>query len=228
MVGSRLSTSLHLKFRSSLLAALLVFSATDAVAGSAPYASLYRALEPGLKLDRYDRLLAVQRIQSKLAEVPPGTITVRILARGGAIDVPIGADGRMRFPLTSELLAENPVVESNQPSGSLSLSVSFEVAPPAGSNMAYTDFLDSVRQAQEALRQLDGPYAKAEVVGLEFRMGGPDASATVACPDSEDLLRADQKGRIVVRIDPRLPPADTAIHFSDAPRQAFPNLRMPQ
>lgn len=227
MVGCRLSTGPRLKVRGSLLAALLVLSAAHVHAGSAPYASLYRALEPGLKLDRYDRLLAVQRIQSKLAEVQPGTITVRILAQSGAIDVPIGADGRMRFPLTRELLTENPVVESNQPSGSLSLSVSFEVAPPASSTLAYTDFLDSVRQAQDALRQLDGPYAKAEVVGLEFRMGEPDASATVECPDSEDLLRADQKGRIVVRIDPRLPPADTTIHFSAAPRQAFPNLRMP-
>lgn len=206
---------------------MLSLCAVGVQAGSVPYASLYRALEPGLKLEKYDRLLAVQRIHSKLA-AKPQTIQVRIQARSGAIDIPIAADGRIRFPLTADLLAENPVVESNQPAGSLSLSVSFEVASPTGSTLPYTDFLDSVRQAQEALRQLDGPYSRAEVVGLEFRMAGADASATVECPDSEDLLRADNQGRIVVRTDPRIAAKEAQIRFSAAPQQTFPNLRMPQ
>jgi hypothetical protein len=199
-----------------------------AQAGSAPYASLYHALEPGLKLKDFPRLKAVQRIQSKLARVRPDQISVRILTGGGSIDVPITADGQIRFPLEDRLLSENPAVESNQPSGSLSLSVSFEVVPPAQVALPYGEFIDSVRQAQAALRQLDNEYAQAEVVGVEYRMAQADASVTVESPNGEDLLRADAKGRIIVRMDPLLDSARTRIRFSALPTQAFPNLRMPR
>lgn len=232
MVGRGLSHSqiraVPFGLRSLAGSLALLVAIPIAWAGSAPYASLYRALQPGLKLEDYPRLKAVQRIQSKSDQVRPDQITVRILARSGVIEVPISADGQIRFPLEAGLLSENPQVESNQPSGSLSLSVSFEVAPPTQTVLPYVDFVDSVQQAQAALRELEGEYATAEVVGIEYRMAQADASVVVESPAGEDFLRADAKGRIIVRRESLLDPAQSRIRFSAPPIQAFPNLRMPQ
>lgn len=209
-----------------LLAVFGLFGLSHAQAGSAPYASLHRALVPGLKLQRYPRLQAVQRILSKRPDVPASSIEVSILAAAGTIKVPIGADGRVNFPMTEALLAENPVVESNQPSGSLSISVSFEIAPPTTTTLSYEEFKLTIDEAAAALKELEGPYASASVAGIEFRMPSPDGSVTIESTNSEDLLSADSAGRIVVSFEPRLATVGSQIRFSAVPRQAFPHLRV--
>ena len=64
------------------------------------YENLYRALEPGLIISSFDRLLARQRIVSRQSEVSPSQIEVRILSTSGAIVVKVAPDGTVNFPMT--------------------------------------------------------------------------------------------------------------------------------
>lgn len=208
-----------------LLVALTLLPVGTACAEGVPYASLYQALSPGLQLQQYPRLAAVQRIVSKRSDVQPQQIRVWINSSEGRIDIPVGADGMVRFPMREELLRTSTTVSSNQPPGSLSVSLSFEVVPPATTVWPWTEFSETFAQAREALARLEGAERAAELAGIEFRMPTAADKLTVETPSSEDLLSANDKGQIVLRWDERLPLQSTRIRFSNPPVQALPYLR---
>lgn len=193
-----------------------------AASASAPYASLYAALEPGLRLAGFDRLVAVQRIVSKDGSVPPAQIRVVIEARSGRIEVPIGSDGQARFPLSDELLQENPAVTSNQPKGSLSVSVSIEIALPAGPQMSYREVMAAIEQAERALPGLDPRNNDRVIRGLEVQLPSETASATIESSIGEQLLVADQDGFVFLRRDPELAAKNAQVQFSDRPIRIVP------
>lgn len=190
-----------------------------------PYASLWQALSPGIELANYPRLQAVQRITSKRPDVRPEQILVWINAPQGRIDVPVAPDGQVRFPLREELRTDGTTVSSNQPRGSLSVSLSFEVVPPGNTVWSWTEFADAMTQARAALAALEGPSRGDDIVGIEFRMAGGEASLTVETPQSEELLLANPNGQIVLRWDERVPAAASRIVFSTPPQRALPYLQ---
>lgn len=206
-------------------AALLHSAAAHAENTGVPYASLYQALAPGLQLVDYPRLAAVQRITSKRADVAPQQIKVWINSPEGRIEVPVAADGQVRFPMRQELIQAAATVSSNQPRGSLSVSLSFEVVPPQSALWTWSEFGESIAQARAALSQLEGEQRGAELAGIEFRMPAAGDSLTVETASGEDLMPANDRGQIVLRWDEHLPAASTRIHFSRPPVQALPYLR---
>jgi hypothetical protein len=187
--------------------ALLVVAAVSVAradeTSSTPYAALYKVLEPAQKMARYDRLRAVQRIQSKLPTVSASQIRIAIKAARGDIAVPIAADGRIEFPFDGALQSENPSVQTNQPKGSLSLTVTMELKLPPGERIAWRDLDAALQQARAMLdeqgRERGG--AVPAVGGAEFRFApGSDARVTLA-GRSERLLVADAEGRVIVMLD---------------------------
>jgi hypothetical protein len=210
-----------------LLSLVLVLMSARAWPDSAsvPYASLYQALAPGLQLVKYPRLAAVQRITSKNGDVAPSLIRVWINAPDGRIDVPVAADGQVSFPMQSELNSSAATVSSNQPRGSLSVSLSFEVVPPRVTVWPWSEFAATVNEARIALNTLEGEHRGAQIMGLEFRMPTAQDSLTVETATGEDLLLANPKGQIVLRWDDRIAAQSTRIRFSQPPLQALPYLK---
>ena len=169
------------------------------------YASLYRALEPGLVIAKFDRLMAHQRIVSRLSEVSPSQIEVRILAASGVILVKVAQDGSVNFPMTPELLAENPIVESNQAKGSLSLSATMEIKLGQDKVVAYADIYASAMQAQQAIAALGPAMAGRRVRSIEFEFErSQGARAELIDTKTEELLLADRQGLLILRIDEAL------------------------
>ena len=209
-----------------LLAALGTTAAADPP--GIPYSALHQALAPGLQLHDYPRLRAVQRIESKRAEVRPDQIRIWINRPEGPLEIPVQPDGQVQVPLRDDWRVPEVTVSSNQPRGSLSVSLSVEVVPPTTLDWPWSEFEATLQETQRALPLLGGVHAGAEVAGIEFRMPGSGDTLTVIGPQGEDLLVADARHRIVLRraVVPMRP--DALIRFSRAPLQAFPFLRLAQ
>lgn len=195
--------------------------------GGTPYAVLYQALSPALDVEDDPRLRAVQRIESKLPGVRPDAIEVVIEARGGEIRVPIGADGRARFPLRDDLLAQNPPVRSNQPRGSLTVSVTLALAPPRSTRVPVAELLDALAAADTWLagKAVAEGLPPPAVRGVELRFPpGAGASATLRGASSERLLLADAAGRIVLVRDADLAEGAREVELSQLPLEVVPWL----
>jgi hypothetical protein len=204
---------------------LLTLNVVHAADGAVPYAALHQRFAPAQVLQQYPSLRAVQRIESRLADVKPTDIRIWIDAAAGRIEVPVDTQGRASFPLTEQLLAENPSVRSNQPQGSLQLQLSLEVQLPAASGIAYAEVWQSIIEAQDALAQLGPDYADSEVVGIEYRFSDGPMQVTLSGREIELSLLADNQGRVLLRRDPLWLDADVQLRFDGQLAQALPRLR---
>ena len=189
------------------------------------YASLYRALEPGLIIAKFDRLVARQRIVSRQSGVSPNQIEVRILAASGVIIVKVAPDGSVNFPMTQALLAENPVVESNQAKGSLSLSATMEIKLGQNKVVAYSDIYESAMQAQQAVLALGSAMVGRKVRSIEFEFDrAKGARAELVDSKADELLMADKQGFVILRIDAALAKRKAQVTFSSLPIAARPHI----
>ena len=193
--------------------------------GKVPYAAIYQVLQPGLIMDDYPRLRAVQRVESRMPGVEPATVRIWIDAAAGTIEVPIDQRGHARFPLTDALLAENPAVRSNQPQGSLNIQVALEARLPDQREIPYQQVWEAIEQAQSALDRLGGSYAGAEVQCIEYRFAGSDREFLVSADEYEQKLIADASGRLVIRADPRWLRDRVRLKVRGKLRSAVPRLR---
>ena len=213
------STMLRMLF----LAALALPAAAAEPGNSTPYAALYGALAPAREMAAFDRLVAVQRIESKLQGVPPTAIRLTIQARGGAIAIKPTADGSFTFPMNEALLAENPLVLSNQPKGSLTISVMPALKMPAGSRWAAADIRAALSQVEQLLARSPVEGAGTKVRGAELHFApGSDASVTIV-GEGERLLVADAQGRVLLVLDGDFAEA-REIEFSRMPDMVLPWL----
>jgi hypothetical protein len=207
---------------------LLFFYATPSFAAEpvrVPYASLYRALEPGLVIVEFDHLVARQRIQSRRADVAPQQIAVQILAKSGVIAVPVSAQGEMQFPMTQALLKENPWVQSNQPKGSLSLSATMEIKLSAQKDYAYAELYAAALQAQQALAKLGSAMAGRRIRSIAFEFNPSEgARAELIDARGEELLISNAAGLIELRVDEALVKRQARVKFSHLPRAARPHI----
>lgn len=208
-----------------LLTALVSAPLAAQSGGETPYRALYGALSPSLKLAGYSRLKPVQRIVSKNAEVAPDAIRVSIHAASGVIELTPTADGRVDFPMSEALLAENPPVRSNQPRGSLSVSVSFEIDLGDGDGLPYAELALGMEQAQTALGEVEPALAGRRVAGIEFSFPpGTEARLQIIDARLEELLVADRAGFVRLRNDPRLRESGAMVRWTPRPLRAVPYL----
>ena len=214
--------------KSVFVAIFCWFCAASAVAQEpvrVPYASLYQALAPGLQIADFDRLIARQRIVSRRPDVLPGSIKVRILAKSGVIAIDASDIGDIQFPMTDALLAENPMVESNQPKGSLSLSATMELKLSGQLQVPYSEFFEAAKQAQQAVEKMGAGLAGRKVRSIEFEFD-QSANARVELVDSraEELLFANEFGLLELRVDADLVKRGAQVKFSHRARAARPHI----
>lgn len=185
------------------LSSLFIVAASTAsfaaAAAEVPYATLHGVLGAVDSVRPYPHLRAVQRIESKSADVSPRAIRLAIRTAAGEVAVPIAADGRLDFPLRPELLAENPVVVTNQPAGSLTLSVSIELPPPDRAEWPAAELREALEQA-DAFFAASPEHDGRHVRGVEFRFDGGEGSVTVR-GETERLLVPDADGRVLLMRD---------------------------
>src|ERR1700742_1757126 len=89
---------------------------------------------------REDRFFAEPIVESKGHKLAPADTTLTIQSQNGPINVPVSRDGAVEdFPISTELLAENPLVVSNKPKGSLDLALQIRIPVPNQKRFRYSE-----------------------------------------------------------------------------------------
>ena len=189
-----------------------------------PYAALYESLRPALEINGRDRLVAKTKIQSKRPGIRPEEIQLQIHSRAGVREIRVERDGDVAFPLDERLRDENPIVQSNQPKGSLTLSVAIGLKVPTATRFAYREIAIGIDQLRSVMAS-DGADNGGQVRGVEFWFApGSDARLGIIGP-IERLFIADRFGRIVLHDSAELREAGVMLELSESPLQILPSLR---
>jgi hypothetical protein len=209
-----------------LTSALQLFAWQSACAQTqVPYRALHQALAPGLVFAEFDRLIVRQRVRSRISGVTPAKIKIQILSNKGTIDVPIAENGDIRFPMTEPLLAENPLVQSNQAKGSLSLSATMAIKISAARSMRYSDLFEAALQAVSALKRINPNQKSIRVPRVDFFFDEKaEAQLDLVSEKMEQTLIANARGVISLRIDDDLRQQNPEIRFSHPPLVALPHV----
>ncbi len=196
-------------------------SAQAAETGTTSYAALYQALRPALDVGLKDRLIATANVQSKLPGVPPSAIRMEIRARSGVRRLAVAQDGSVEFPLDSELLNEDPAVVSNQPRGSLTLTVVLVFRPYPTLRVPYREIRRALDQAAEVVAA-DLARNGAVVRGMAVHFAkGHEATVSIR-GQNERAFIADADGRVILVDTPLWYHPDVEVEFSEAPIRLLP------
>ena len=110
---------------------------------------------------------------------------------------------------------------TNQPAGSLTLTLSLELEQPAGAKLRVADVAAALDDADAVL---DAQDAGARVRGVEFRFAPGDPASVTLRGDGERTLVPDHEGRVIVMRDPDLGPLYDEIELSARPARILPFL----
>ncbi len=190
-------------------------------AGTTPYLTLYQVLSPVGAINKYDRLVAIERIESKMPGVKPEDIRIVIHAKQGAIPVPVAADGEVSFPVNDALREENPPVETNQPKGSLALIVNVALRGADRLRVPWSEIEAGLEQVKAFYAATRGAAAPA-ISGIEVHFGPGSAAMLTIEGASERLLMSDPDGRIIVTRDMAEESDAPVLVFSRAPAFVVP------
>jgi hypothetical protein len=192
--------------------------------GSVPYAVLYQTLKAARDGAARPHLRMEPHISSHTPGVKPESIRLVVQSAQGPRPVSVAPDGAIAFPLEDALLAENPMVTTNQPKGSLTLGVTLELVLPRESRWPCADVLAALAEAEPVIAEMPARNPAAGVRGIEFFFGSRKDAQVVVRGQSERLLLADDDGRVVLMRDPDLSEPGAVLEFSAPPLRAQPYL----
>ena len=205
----------------ALLASLALAAGAGETVSTTPYTTLYQVLAPVRAIEGYDRLVAIQRVESKI-DTPAKDIRIVIHAKSGAIPVPIAADGEVKFPVTDALRDENPSVETNQPKGSLALIVNVALRGADKLRVPWSDIEAGLGEVKTFYEKSQSTATAPAVSGIEVHFTAGAAAMLTIEGKSERLLMADPAGRIIVTREMANENPGAVLAFSRAPEFVVP------
>ena len=185
--------------------------------GQVPYTTIHKVVSRANQV-KHPKLRAVVALKSKDKNAKPATLVIQ--AKSGPINVSIGEDGEIRnFPVTAELLKENPSVLSNQPKGTSQLLATMEVVVPDGLSYSYRDLAQLLDDANAEIKKQAGMLSllapRAKAIAFQFPAGSKE---TVTIKRSEpQVLNADANGVVRLEIDKAVAAQDPQVVVSAKP-----------
>ena len=192
--------------------------------GQVPYATIHKVVSRAQQV-KHPKLRAIVTLESKTGAAKKD-MTMVVQAKSGDINVPIGDDGEIRnFPITPELLKENPPVRSNQPKGSSQLQVALAAVLPDSPTYSYRELAQLLDDANAELKKQAGMLSmvmpRAKALSFQFRAGGKQ---TVTIKRSEpQVLSADASGAVRLEIDKAVAAQDPQVVVSEKPIRVLVN-----
>ena len=156
---------------------------------------------------REDNFFAEPIVESKGHKVAPADTTLTIQSQNGPINVPVSRDGAVEnFPISTELLAENPLVVSNKPKGSLDLALQIRIPVPNQKRFKYSELVGGLKEANHLFRKALGILAifapQTKDLTFVFASSGSDRpQVTVLWNGSPETRVADDEGMLTIRIN---------------------------
>ena len=154
-----------------------------------------------------DRLFAEPIIETKGHKLIPANTTLTIESQNGAISVPVSKDGAVEnFPISNELLAENPLVVVNQPKESLDLALQIRIPVPNQKRFKYSELVAGLKKANHLVRRAMGILGIFAPQTRDLTFVFPPGSAvrpavTVLWQGTPETTIGDDDGMLAIRID---------------------------
>ncbi len=152
-------------------------------------------------------------------------MTFTIQAKGGAQKLTVDPDGEIHgFPMSAELLKENPSVVTNQPKGTLNLGGGLAAVLSKGTTFSYQqlaalfDAGNAEIKEQAGMLSFVAPSIKS--LTFEFFTGGSQ-TLTVASKTGPRTIKADTKGRLVFTLEKALVAENPVVTLSEQPSKAI-------
>jgi hypothetical protein len=209
--------------RHPLLAAAFILSAGSAKCAdlSIPYAKLYPMFQRGSQI-KSPHVRPIFVVQSTDKAVKPGSITLIIQAKSGAIPLKIDPDGEIHgFPVSAELLKENPPVLTNQAKGSLRIGGGMGITLPDSLTFTFAQLNSLLTEATAEMKKQAGmllSFMVPSAKGLMFEFSSPrKQTLTIAYKAGPKVLTADSDGGITLPMDKASLAENPSVTLSEKP-----------
>lgn len=123
-----------------------------------PYDIAYERLKR-MQDSKLDRVRLQIKITPKDDAVKLADVRAAIVNDTVSVPLPVAKDGSIELPLRPDLYKTDAEIRTNQPKGSLTAGVTIGVGWPGGSEIAYADVEETVRQIQHAGKDVMGWFA---------------------------------------------------------------------
>jgi Protein of unknown function (DUF2987) len=170
-------------------------------------------------------------IESTNQSVKPSEIalTIRSAAKG-EIPVPLAADGLLvHFPQTKELREEKPDVVSNQPKGSLRMSVTMRLPMADTPAFRYSRLEDGVTEINRAIKERAGwlSFVTPKAKGVKFYFPKPaagKAKVEISSASGTKEYVADKDGEVKFKLEKSLLSENPEVKVSEKPTRIIPDI----
>ena len=192
--------------------------------GQIPYATIHKALTRARTVSNPNLRPTVSIISTDANAASSEPVKLVVQSKSGAMKVDVDDDGEIRsFPLTDELLKENPFVLSNQPRGKSQLRVAIAVVLPDSLTLSYRVLSQRLDEANAEIKKQAGmlsvmvPRAKT----LQFQFKTPGKQTITVGGKAGQVLTADNRGTIELTIDPKTASEDPQVILSEKPAKVL-------
>jgi hypothetical protein len=201
--------------------------ALDAV----PYDAIYPMIEAVETVAELDRIDVSVIVRSRTRDVDPESILLSLDDGSTVHHFTVGQYGAVAFPLREDWRGEGHVVQSNQPSGTLDLQVTFILKTLPGEKVEYAWLWETVRQLDVAITAMQGVQAAppGEVVGLIFEYKPGERGLVVAGEGAEAAtLTADERGVLRLEVTEAMLAENPTLVFRPLPQRLVPLINAPE
>jgi hypothetical protein len=137
---------------------------------------------------------------------------------GRRYDLPVDSYGLVQVPRDADIIAADPMVESNQPRGSIETELALLLLVPDSRHFHYADLQAATDQTNALIRQAAGGLISMflpTVTGVTFTCPtGTDCAITVHRASGDEVLRPNQDGKILLPLSPSLSAENPVIEAS--------------
>ena len=163
-----------------------------------------------------NRVRLTVRVEAPHATQP---VAMWMEVAGRRYDLAVDSYGLVQVPRDAAIIAADPVVESNQPRGSIETELALLLVLPDSQHFHYADLQAATDQTNALIRQAAGGLVSLflpTVTGVTFTCPADtsDCAITVRRATGDEVLRADHEGKILLPLNPALAAENPVIEAS--------------
>lgn len=177
------------------------------------------------------RLFVQVFVSSRNKAVQGSDITLTIQsAKEGNVPLQISTNGQiLNFPHRKELVRENPFIIANQPKGTLSMYLRYEVPPAEELTFKYSRLGNASAEANKMIKSQAGlmswvaPKSKGVVFVFPKESAGRAKVSIRAAAGSKEFT-ADDKGMVKLKLENSLLSENPDVQLSEKPQMVLPDI----